>query len=64
MCPLWHIHFPVGCFVMSDLTTDDLVLIAAHLETIYNPDKPFLNSQIVTLIRKVRWAIAVQEGLK
>jgi len=49
---------------MSDLTTDDLVLIAAHLETIYNPDKPFLNSQIVTLIRKVRWAIAVQEGLK
>lgn len=63
MCPLWHIHFPVGCCVMSDLTKEDLHDIAHALEMIYNPDKPSLNSQIVALIRKVRWAIAVREGL-
>lgn len=48
---------------MSDLTKEDLHDIAHALEMIYNPDKPSLNSQIVALIRKVRWAIAVREGL-
>lgn len=65
MRPLWRIHFPVGCCLMADLPVDDCIAIAAQLEmyagTIMRTH-PHQSDEIISLIRKIRWAIAMEAG--
>lgn len=64
MCSLQHIHFPVGCCLMVELTVDDCIAIAARLEmlagTIKQTNPQQSADEIIALIRKIRWAIAME----